>query len=116
MLEVFLPLALIARTIHMDVDTLAIGLVIHPVAFIHISVYVSELAKTMSSVVFPVSFIACAIGPDLLSIAIAESTYPLARVFGARRISIGCSLLTLSIWIIWLVGDSFLELNSRKVS
>ena len=70
----------------------------------------------MSSVVFPVSFIACAIGPDLLSIAIAESTYPLARVFGARRISIGCSLLTLSIRIIWLVGDSFLELDSRKVS
>ena len=75
-----------------------------------------ELSETVSSVILPVSLIAGAIGPDLFSIAVAESSYPLSSVFGPSRICVGSSLLTLSVWIVWGVCDCFFQLNRCKVS
>lgn len=61
MLQVVHPLALVARPIDMDVDTLPIGLVIDPIPLIDITVDVSELTETMRAVIFPVTLIHCAI-------------------------------------------------------
>ena len=64
----------------MNVNALAVGLVIHPIAFINISVDMSEFAESVRSIIFPIALIAGTITPDLLAIAVAEPTDPLTRV------------------------------------
>lgn len=115
MLEVLLPLALVPGSIHMDIDALAICLIIDPVSLINIPIDVGELSKTMGPVVLPVAFVAGAVRPDLLSIAISESTDPLSCILGPCRVSVCSSLLTLGIWIVRGVRDSFFQLNRCEV-
>ncbi len=116
MLEVLLPLALVPGPIHMDIDALAICLIINPVSLVNIPIDVSELSKTMGPIVLPVAFVAGAIRPDLFSIPIAESTDPLACILGPCRVSVCSSLLTLGIWIVRGVRNRLFQLNRCKVS
>ena len=100
----------------MNVDSLSIRLVIDPVSFVNIAIYVRELAKAMSSVIFPVALVACSIRPNLLSIAIAEATDPLTSVLRASRICICLSLLALCIRIVKVCTDGLFQLDLGKVA
>lgn len=42
----------------MNVDTLTIGLIIDPVALVHITINVGELAEAMGPIVLPVALVA----------------------------------------------------------
>jgi hypothetical protein len=99
-LEIVHPLALVACAIHVDVDTLPVGLVVHPVSLIDISVDVREFPEPVRSVVFPVAFVASPIRPDLFTVAVTETTNPLACKLGSSRVLICRSLLPLSVWVV----------------
>ncbi len=116
MLEVLLPLTLVPGPIHMDVDALAVCLIIDPISLVNIPIDVGELSKPVGPVVLPVAFVAGAVRPDLFTVAISEATNPLPCVLGARRISVCSSLLTLGIRIVRGVCDRFFQLNRSKVS
>ena len=100
----------------MNVDSLSVSFIIHPVALIDISIDMSELSESMGSIVFPISFIAGSVGPDLLSVAVSEATDPLTSVLSASRIGVSWSLLSFSIGIVRHICDSLFQLDGRKVS
>ena len=84
----------------MDVDALAVGLIIDPIAFIDIAVNVSELAEAVGPVILPIAFITSTIRPNLDAKTVTESTDPLACVLSSSRVCVCRSLLSLSIWIV----------------
>lgn len=84
----------------MNVNALAVGLVIHPIAFIYISVDMGKLAESVRSIIFPIALIACTIAPDLLAIAVAEPTDPLTRVLRTGRVGVRRPLLTLCVRVV----------------
>ena len=115
MLEVVHPLAFISCTVHVDVDALAVGLVVHPVALVDVTVDMGELTEALGSIVLPVALIARAIRPDLLSIAISETTDPLAGIGSASLISVRLPLLSLSLRVVWSVCDGLSQLNLGEI-
>ena len=116
MLQVVHPLALVPGPVHVNVDSLPVGLVIDPVALVDIAIDVSELAEAVGTVVLPVSLVTGAILPDLLAVAIAEPANPLAGVLGARRVCIGRPLLPFRMRVIRHVRNGLLQLYLGKVS
>ena len=100
MLQVIHPLAFVSRPIHMNVDSLPVGLIVNPVALVDISVDMSELAEAMRPVVLPVTFVAGTVLPNLLAVAVSEPTDPLARVLRIGRVGVRRSLLALGVWVI----------------
>ena len=42
----------------MDIDALAVGLIVNPVALVHITVDMGELSEAMGSIVLPITFVA----------------------------------------------------------
>ena len=87
----------------MNVDALAVGLIVHPVALIHVTVDMGELTVAMGPVILPVAFVAGAVGPSLRALSISEATDPLSCVLRASRVRVRLPLLSLRIWVIWLV-------------
>jgi hypothetical protein len=100
MLQVVLPLALIASTVDMDVDSVAVGFVVDPVSFVDITIYVNELSLPMCSVVLPVSFVARPIWPYLFAKAISKAAYPLPLVGSACFKCIEFTFFSFCIWIV----------------
>ena len=100
MLQVVLPLALVARTVHVDVRTETIRFVVDPVALVYVPIDVDEPSLPMRPVVPPLSLVAGAIGPDLYAIAVAEPPEPLALVGGARLEGVQGALLTRALRVI----------------
>ena len=78
----------------MNVDALPIGFVVDPITLVDVAIDVGELAEAVRPIILPVSFVARPVLPYLLTVAITEPTNPLSGVLGARRISVGRSLLT----------------------
>lgn len=72
LLEVLLPLSFIACTVEMDIDTVAISLIVDPLPVEYIAIDMMELAFTMCFVVFPISFILGAIGPGLNAVPVTH--------------------------------------------
>jgi hypothetical protein len=99
----------------MNVRTVAIGLIIYPVAFVNITIHMNKLAMTMGSVVLPLTFVPGPIWPDLDTDAISETSDPLASVCGASFECVGRPLFTLRIGVIALLGDCFFGFIHRKV-
>lgn len=83
MLQVIFPKALILGSIHVLVDTTAIGLVICPVAVIDIAIDMDKATFTMGSILSPLSTVLGSVIPSLLAEPISESTLPLTFVDGA---------------------------------
>ena len=79
-LQVILPLTLVAGAILMNIDTVAVGLVIKPFALEDVAVHVPELAVAASLIEAPMSFIFGTILPDLHAVAVLHVTEPLASV------------------------------------
>lgn len=115
-LQVVLPLAFVLGAVHVDVDSLSVRFVIHPVAFVYVSVNVSELAEPVSPIVLPVSFVTGAIGPDLLSIAITEAAHPLTRVLRPRRVRVCGTLLATGVRVERHVRNRLSLLDGREVA
>jgi len=109
-------LAFISGAVHVDVDSLAVGLVVHPVAFVDVAVDMGELAEALGSVVLPVALIACAVGPDLLSIAISEATDPLTSICGSGLISVCGPLLALRLRVVRSICDGLSQLDLGEIS
>ena len=80
MLLVFLPVALVACSFDVRVDTVAIGLVIEPLSIIDITVCVEELALTASLVILPITFVASVVGPDHGPASMSQASLPLTGV------------------------------------
>lgn len=116
MLEIVKPLAVVSCTINMDVNALAIGFVVNPVALVNVSVDVREFAETVGTVVLPVALVARAIWPNLLTLAVTESTNPLARVLGSRLVDVGGSRLPLRVGIVGRIADRFALFQRREVT
>ena len=87
----------------MDIDALAVGLVVDPVSLVNIAIDVRKLTIPMSPIVFPATFVLGAIGPDLGALTISEATEPLASVLGSRAIGVRRPLLPLGVRVIRLV-------------
>ena len=84
----------------MNVNALAVGLIIHPIAFINISIDMGEFAESVRSIIFPIALIAGTIAPNLLAIAVTESTDPLTRVLRTGRVGVRRPLLTLCVRVV----------------
>lgn len=59
MLLIFLPVSFVAGTFDVCVDTIAIGLVVHPTAIVDVTISMEELSVATRLVVLPVTFISC---------------------------------------------------------
>ena len=65
MLQVLLPVALIASAIKMGVNTEAMSLVIFPLAIVDVSISMNEAAFTIGFAISPPTLVHGAIGPYL---------------------------------------------------
>ena len=66
-----------------DVNTLSVGFVSMPVAYVDITIDMSELAIASSSPKLPVSFVLSTVYPTHSSFAISETSVPVTDVFGS---------------------------------
>lgn len=66
----------------MGIHAVSVGLVVHPVPLINITVYVRESSVAVRSVVFPVALVKGTVSPNLFAVAVAEATFPLAFIDG----------------------------------
>lgn len=80
MLEVILPLSLVHCPIGLLVHSVAIGLVILPLAFVDVTVDVIELALAACLVVLPLALVLGPVGPHLDSEAVPFLLFPLPFV------------------------------------
>ena len=87
----------------MDVNTVAVGLIIDPVAFVDVAIYMYELSVAMCAVVFPLALVAGAIRPHLNAVAISETPDPLSLVGRTRLESVQWSLLSLGFRVVLLL-------------
>jgi len=116
MLQIIFPLTFIPCTVYVDIYTIAVCFVVDPIAFVNIPVNMNKFSLAMSSVIFPISFVACTIWPHLLSIAISKASNPLSKVGCSRFKGIEFSFLSLGIWIINGLRNSFFLLIHRKIA
>jgi hypothetical protein len=99
----------------MNVDSISISFIVHPVSFIDVSIHMNEFPVSMSSVVFPltyethlnlhlsITFISGSIRPHLGSITISESSNPLPCISSPCLECIGSSVFSLSLRIVFHV-------------
>ena len=102
-LQVVLPLPLITGSVHVNVGTESICLVIDPITFVYVSIDVDKFAMPMSSVIAPLALVAGAIRPHLHSVAVTETADPLTLISCTRFESVHRSLLPFAIRIVYLV-------------
>jgi len=89
-LKVILPLTFVASSVCVYVNTETICFIIHPSAFVYITVDMNEFSLAISSVILPVALVTSAVWPDLASKTISETAYPFTRV--------GCSRFEFEFW------------------
>ena len=80
MLQVVFPVALVPGSVHVDINTIAVGLVIIPLALKDVAINVPELALAACLVEPPIPFVAGTIRPDLHTIAMLHVAKPLPLV------------------------------------
>ena len=73
----------------MNVDSIPICFVIHPVSLIDIAIDMGELSLAMRLAELPSSLVAGPIHIELLALAVAESPDPLSCVLCATTVAIG---------------------------
>lgn len=81
-LFVFDPFSLVASTVQMRVNSLAMSLVLSPHSIVNIAVGVDQSTVPVSLVIFPVALVHGTIGPDLHTATLSNfrAFYPLASV------------------------------------
>lgn len=65
MLHIVLPIAFVAGSIHVSIDTVSICLIFKPLAFKYVTVYVPEFSPTARLIIPPETLVPGAIRPDL---------------------------------------------------
>jgi len=100
----------------MNVNALAVRLVVDPVSLINVAVDMGEFTEAMRPIVFPVALIAGPIAPDLLTASIAESADPLTGVLCASRVLVRGPYFALRIRVVRRVRYCFLELDGSEVT
>ena len=80
MLQIVFPVALVSGPVHVDIDTIAVGLVIVPLALEDVAVNVPELALAACFVEPPIPLVPGTIRPDLHTIAMLHIAEPLPLV------------------------------------
>lgn len=115
-LEVVFPLALVLSSVHMNIDTVTICLIVHPVSLIDIAIDVDELPLTVRSVIFPVAFVACTIRPDLFAESITEASNPLPQVSSSSLERVEFSILPFGIWVVNRLANGFLLFIEGEVA
>ena len=85
MLFVLFPLTTVLRSVKMAVGSMAVRLVILPMAVINITICMDQSSFTVCFVVSPVAFVEGAVGPDLDPLALSDLclTQPFALVLSA---------------------------------
>jgi hypothetical protein len=91
-LLVVLPLALVSGSLGIDVSPGAIRFVVAPLAFIDVAVDVIEFSMAESLPITPLSFVDCAIRPTHGAASMAEPTEPLSVVHGLILVLIGLNI------------------------
>ena len=114
-LQVILPLAFILCTVHMLVDTRAIGFIVCPVAIINIAVHMDKFTLTMCSILTPLTSVNSTVRPNLFTKPVAESTSPLAIIAGSRSKYVLWSIFTGGIRIVNPLSHSLTGLLLREV-
>jgi len=115
MLQVVLPLTLITRSVHVNVGTESVRLVVDPIALVDISVNVDELSMPVSAVVTPLPLVASAIRPHLDPVAITEAPDPLPLICGARLERIDWTLFSFALRIVLLIRHCLPRLIQSEV-
>jgi hypothetical protein len=115
MLQVVLPLALIARSVYVNVGTESVRLVVDPIALVNISVNMDEFSMAMSAVVTPLPFVASTIRPHLHTVAIAEPPDPLPLIGGTCLESIDWTLFSLPLRVVLLIRHCLPRLIQSEV-
>jgi hypothetical protein len=77
---------------------------------------VNKLALAKGSVVFPSTIVACSINPNLLSVAVSETAYPLTQVGCPRFESVKGSLFTPCVGVEFYVSHSLFLLVHCEVA
>jgi len=83
MLQVVFPVPLVAGPVHVDIYTIAVGLIIVPLSLEDIAVNVPELALAACFVEPPIPLVAGTIRPDLDTIAMLHIAQPLSLIHSA---------------------------------
>ena len=73
-------MALVLCPVDVSVTTEPIGLVVSPLAFVAVSINMSELALSVCFVVLPLPNVLSSIWPVLLSIPVSHCTFPLTYI------------------------------------
>ena len=81
-MQIVSPVALILSTIDMRIDTITVGFVFLPFAFVYVTICMPEFALSIGLVSAPISFILGSIGPDLDTWAVAHTILKIAFVHG----------------------------------
>jgi len=100
MLEILSPVALVACTVDMIVDTVPVCFIVDPLSLVDISVDMREFTLSMRSVIFPFSLVYGTVSPFLHTSAISESTLPLSIIGGSRLESVSCPVFPSCLWVV----------------
>ena len=115
MLQVVFPHALVLGTVHVLVDTAAVGFVVSPISIIDVAVNMNKTAFSMSTILSPLTAVLGPIIPRLLAEAVSETAFPLTGVYCTRFECIGRALLSLLVGTIQVLGNSLAGLFLREV-
>ena len=115
MLQVVFPHALVLGTIHVLVDTSAVGFVISPISIVDVAVDMNKTAFAMSTILSPLTAIPGPIVPRLLTEAVTEAAFPLTSVYCTRFECIWRTLLSLLVGTIQVLSNSLSGLFLREV-
>jgi len=99
----------------MLINATAVRFVVGPVAIVYIAVDVDKTAFSMSTIFPPFTAVLGSIIPSLLTKAITETTFPLARVNGTSLESVWRACLSLLIRVVSVFSYGFSSLLLRKV-
>ena len=89
-LEIVLPFTLVPGTVLMDVDAIAVGLVVEPLALENVAVHVPEFSIAAGLVEPPVALVFGAVLPDLDAVSVLQVSEPLANIC--------CAIFKMNFW------------------
>ena len=115
MLQVVFPHALVLGTVHVLVDTAAVGFVVSPISIVDVAVDMNKTAFAMSTILSPLTTVLGPIVPRLLTEAVTEAAFPLTSVYCTRFECIRRALLSLLVGTIQVLGNSLAGLLLREV-
>jgi len=96
MLEIIFPFAFVPSTILMNVNSIAVGLIVEPLSLEDIAIYMPEFAVSTGLVKAPVALVLSAIFPNLDAVAVLKVSEPLTHV--------GCAIFEMDLWSLLQLG------------